>query len=499
MISFRQTVLAATALFSSQLFASPWIDANELFLRNHIQQLADAGVLSAPVTTYPLMWNAISADLLNASPDKLSPRLQQSYAQVLHYFNRAQRNQYNHQLKISAANEAKRFNSFGDSQRQQAQLQLSTEYIGSFWAGKLSTQLRVDAEDDNSLTFDNSYLAATYGNWVVRFGAVSQWWGPGWDSSLIMSNNARPLPALSLTRNNSNAFETPWLNWIGPWTFTAQMAKLESERHIPNAMLWSTRATIRPISKLELGLSWSIQWGGDGQPNSIKDFLKAAASKTQCAGGQSTCPSAQHTKLGNQMAGLDIRWSDTLWGVPFSLYGQTIGEDAVDYIKPADKAYVWGADVIVQFNQQVVRVFAEYTETQVACGADSSAWNCYYEHTTYLSGYRYHNRAIGTSYDNDAKAITLGFITQDSKGISWHGKLRAAQLNADNKDKYPTSSSMGNSVTKIAEDLIQIELNYKQPLWQGLLSIGGDINYSRFISTPSKTKGNVYLGWEFRY
>ncbi|NRA82578.1 MAG: capsule assembly Wzi family protein [Gammaproteobacteria bacterium] len=499
MISFRQTVLAATALFSSQLFASPWIDANELFLRNHIQQLADAGVLSAPVTTYPLMWNAISADLLNASPDKLSPRLQQSYAQVLHYFNRAQRNQYNHQLKISAANEAKRFNSFGDSQRQQAQLQLSTEYIGSFWAGKLSTQLRVDAEDDNSLTFDNSYLAATYGNWVVRFGAVSQWWGPGWDSSLIMSNNARPLPALSLTRNNSNAFETPWLNWIGPWTFTAQMAKLESERHIPNAMLWSTRATIRPISKLELGLSWSIQWGGDGQPNSLKDFLDAVTSKQECANGADVCDPSLNTKLGNQLAGFDIRWSDSIAGVPFSVYAQTIGEDAVNNIKPADKAYVFGIDSIFSIMEQPIRVFLEYTETEVACGKNPNSLNCYYEHTTYYTGYRYHQRAIGTTYDNDTIAWSLGFLGQFENGQQWRSILRIAQLNTDNIDRAPTSSMVGNQVSKIAEDLVQLELQYQWPMFSGLLTIGGDISHSSYIDKKSKNEGNANVAWEYRY
>ena len=71
----RQAALAVTVLFSSQLIASPWIDASDLFLRHHIQQLADAGVITAPVTTYPLMWGAINNDLLKANSKSLSPKL----------------------------------------------------------------------------------------------------------------------------------------------------------------------------------------------------------------------------------------------------------------------------------------------------------------------------------------------------------------------------------------------------------------------------------------
>ena len=495
----RQAALAVTVLFSSQLIASPWIDASDLFLRHHIQQLADAGVITAPVTTYPLMWGAINNDLLKANSKSLSPKLSNSYANVLHYYQRAMNNDFNHQVKVGLASNPKRFTGFGDTHHQKGQLQLSSEYIGSFWAAKLSTQLRYKPQGGQTLTFDNSYLAATYGNWIIRAGAIPQWWGPGWDSSLIMSNNARPLPALSLSRNNSAAFETPWLNWIGPWTFTAQMAKMESSRHVPNALLWSTRATIRPLNQLEIGASWSIQWGGQGQPNSIKDFLKAATSQEVCANGAASCDASMHTKIGNQLAGFDIRWSDSLFGIPFSVYGQTIGEDAVKYIKPADKAYTFGIDTVVQWQQLPIRIFVEYTETQVACGADKNSLNCYYEHGTYYTGYRYHQKSLGTSYDNDAKIVTLGLLVQSSSGHSWHSKVRVGKLNSDNRDRFPNNPESGNTVTKIAEEIVQLELQYQLPLFNGLLSLGADASHSTFQQKSADNTFNADISWQYRY
>ncbi len=127
--------------------------------------------------------------------------------------------------------------------------------------------------DCNDTSFDGSYIAYRLGNWIFRAGAIEQFWGPGVDNSLIMSGNAKPLPAMSVTREQSTAFETPWLSWLGQWGFTAQMAQLESTRVIPDALLWSTRVNFRPLQQLEIALSWSAQWAGDGQPSSAGDFI----------------------------------------------------------------------------------------------------------------------------------------------------------------------------------------------------------------------------------
>ena len=31
----------------------------------------------------------------------------------------------------------------------------------------------------------------------LRLSVTDRWWGPGWDGSLILSNNARPIPAIT--------------------------------------------------------------------------------------------------------------------------------------------------------------------------------------------------------------------------------------------------------------------------------------------------------------
>ena len=483
---------------SSLVNASPWIDASDLYTRIDIQNLANAGVIKAPVTTFPLMWAAISDDLEKANTTNLSAHLVDAHRRLIAKYRQIKKNKNQQKIKLSFGNDQKRFNSFGSSQQEKGQVSLSVEGMYGNWFGQLTTQYRKSPIDGESKNIDNSQIAYLAGNWMIKLGSYQQWWGPGWDSSLILSNNSQPLQAIGISRYNSKPFESPWLSWIGPWTLTAQMAKLESERAVPNALLWSTRATIRPITELEIGLSWSLQWAGDGQPSSLKDFFKSVTGQEECANGASTCDPSLNTKLGNHLAGIDIRWSTNIGGLPIAFYGQTIGEDAVDYIKPADKAYLFGIDSFIPFKRPV-HIFAEYTETQVACGSNSQVLNCYYEHSTYKTGYRYQRKAIGTTFDNDAKVWTLGLSQQTGNGHKWSAKLRLGTLNSDNKDAYPNTPSLGNQVTKVAEKLSQLELTYHIPLLKGLFSISTDISHSRFIDKEDKNSVDVFANWEYRY
>ena len=62
----KPSLAILSLLFLNSSFAAPWVEPDDLALRNDIQLLADIGLLTAPVTTYPLMWNAIKDDILSA-------------------------------------------------------------------------------------------------------------------------------------------------------------------------------------------------------------------------------------------------------------------------------------------------------------------------------------------------------------------------------------------------------------------------------------------------
>ncbi len=78
---------------------------------------------------------------------------------------------------------------------------------------------------------------------------------------------------------------------------------------------------------LEIGLHRTIQWGGEGQDESISDFAKTFFSVRVDEQDGSL-----GTVRGNQIAGLDFRWKLPVGGQSkhYSVYGQYIGEDRVD-------------------------------------------------------------------------------------------------------------------------------------------------------------------------
>ena len=500
------TALISGLLFSASAFSSPWIDTSDVYLRDDIQLLADAGIITVPVTTYPLMWTGIGLDLQDIAMDSLDARLRLPFMRVQHYYQKARSNDGYRQHKIGLANATRRFPGFGHQAGETAEIVSGAEYVGKRFAAKLSLQYSADDDDNRfqhqqALTADGSYVAVAVGNWSLRAGAVSQWWGPGWDNSLILSDNMRPLPAISLTRNDSSAFQSPWLSWIGPWTFTTQMAQLETSRSVPNTKLWSSRGTFRPIPSLEVGASWSVMWGGEGQPNSLSDFYKAITGQTECVNGAAQCAPMFETKRGNHLAGFDLRWSGELLGHPLAAYAQTIGEDAVG-IRPTDKAYLFGVESSLYRDDNHYRIFAEYQDTEVDCRRVTvGEFDCFYEHDqTYFSGYRYKGRTIGSSFDNDSVGWTLGLLSQQSNHHSWQAKVRWLQLNTNNRDFHPDDPQLGHTVTKVAKDLLQLDLSYRYSLWKGMLTLGGDI--SRFTlkdDNSHDTDVNVFASWEYRY
>ncbi len=503
-MKFKFLVGALFLLPSLNILAAPWVELDDLALRNDIQFLADSGIITAPVTTYPLMWNAIMPDVLSAERQVLTNEQLLALNNVKRNFRQASSNTHVSRVKVYAAADERRFSSFGNNDFDQGNIALSQQYLGTDFAGKIQVNYRAGLGDDginrgNDINIDGSYLAYKMGNWILTAGAIDRWWGPGVDTSLIMSTNARPLPALSLTRDSSEAFETPWLSWLGTWTLTAQMAQMESERHIPDALLWSTRATVRPFRGLEIGTSWSFQWAGEGQPGSIKDFFDILLGGLECANDEPNCDSELNTYKGNHLAGYDVRWSDTLFDVPYAVYTQVIGEDGSPNGLITDKASMYGAEIRFSAFEQSFMTNIEFSDTQVSCGGDEdTSQNCFYEHGDYKSGYRYYRRSIGSTYDNDAKTVVMTVLAQFKSGNSLQVKLRKAELNTNNSDRYPNDPNMGNTVSKVAEDLLQLDTQYRFYMLNSRFTAGAILSQSTIANVKDNSL-DAYIKWEYRY
>jgi hypothetical protein len=177
-----------------------------------------------------------------------------------------------------------------------------------------------------------------------------------------------------------------------------------------------------------------------------------------------------------------------LFEQPFSLYGQRIGEDAVDYYRVTDNAnllgvstYLWGS-----------KVYIEASDTNVACGnSGSEVKNCYYEHSTYQSGYRRYNRAIGSTFETDAKMLSVGINKQFSDGDLFELVMNRLTLNED-KQK-PAAILNGKS-----EEILRLSGFYQMHYGNWLVKLGASFEHGEIDDADSKTDALVFTEIKYR-
>lgn len=475
----RRVIITAMLCFTAMTAqSSPWIGTTDKSLHYDLRLLAEQGLLDMAVTTYPVPWKGIGEQLNALQTEQLDAPAALAVARLKHYLFKMQSGSSSW-LSAQATTSPARFTDFNGAPDEDYSIGLNKDIIAGRWAFKVAANY----SQQHGSHFDNSYIAYQFDNWNVRLGAIDQWWGPGNAASLILTDNARPTPSIALSRSSAMASESPWLSWMGPWYLTTQMGVLESDRHVPNTKLWSSRFNLRPLEGLEIGFNWVAMWGGDGYGNGFSDFIDVITSQVECANGEQDCDPALNTKIGNQLAGYDVQYSFSVADLPLSIYAQQIGEDSVDNYKVTDKATLAG----ISWQGLGGRWFIEHADTNVSCGGrNSTTTNCYYEHGTYKSGYRRYGRAIGSSYDSDARVVSLGFDRRFAHGGAWQVRLHHAELNKDKS--RPSPLLLGEQ-----ESLIQLNTEYQYPLKQWLLTLGTQLVRTKVNDSDTEWDNSVFM------
>ncbi len=236
---------------------------------------------------------------------------------------RTQRKDVKFNYRVSAADSPTAIRSFEDTPREDFEVAGGYTWLNDFLSIDFDLALVDSPDDGQNWRLDGSEVGLDWGNFTIAISMMDRWWGPGWDGSLILSNNARPIPALTLRRTQTKPFKTEWLSWIGPWDLRVIWGEMESDRVIANPRFFGMRFNFKPIPSLEIGLSRTAQWCGEGRPCDFYTFTDLFLGRDNAADDGLT----REDEPGNQLAGVDIRWSNLWFGTPMAFYGQFIGED----------------------------------------------------------------------------------------------------------------------------------------------------------------------------
>lgn len=461
--------------------AEPWAAPGDVLLREDLQRLSDTGILTGPLLSWPVSWVQVLDDLERVDLAQADPALRLVIQRLRVRAHRELRTgEPGIVASVAAAADPSPLRTFETTPREEGEASLSMDWLGERFAVRLAGTAVVDPMDGQDLRPDGSYLAAILGNWIISLGYLDRWWGPGWQGSLILSDNARPLPAIALDRRRPGPFDLPVLRWLGPWRLSTFMGRFESERDFSHALLFGFRMEFRPHPTLQIAASRTAQWCGDGRPCGLDTFWDLLV------GNDNDQPLEEQP--GNQLGGFDLRWSWPGGRLPVALYAQAIGEDEAG-LMPSKYLGLFGAEAWGNLGSNTWRMHLEYADTACDFLNTPPEFGCAYTSSIYTTGYRFRGRVLGHSMDADGESVGGGVMLVEPTGARWGILARNVNLNR-------AGTSPGHSLTPVAAFVDDLSLTHERPFAWGNITVS--IGYSDLTSTgPTGLDDGVrgYLAW----
>ncbi|MFT6732253.1 MAG: hypothetical protein ACJAS9_000432 [Polaribacter sp.] len=408
--------------WSSLSFSQPWINTSELSLRADIETLADIGIITVPITTYPLMWSGIIKNIDYTDINNVPNEYKSVFWRVKNASKKAFSNKKNKQVSLTISNSEKVLRSFGDKQRGKSELRALSSQTGKNIAWNVEVSRVLDPFDNETISYEGSYVSTVLGNWVASVGQVEKWWGSSWDSSNLLSNNAKAPLGLLVNRNYTNESENEFLKWFGSWNVTAFISRLERERTVAYPIFSGVSFSTKLLSSLETSIRMTRLSAGDTPINLVNNKDKT-------------------------IVGADFRWSlpyTSNIGMPTNLYAGVTDEGFERY-----SSIIFGiSSLFLAFDNQW-RTYLEYTDSTSDVQSELTYSDNYYQ-----TGYRFKQRSIGSTYDSQSKVTTFGLIANIDRYQSIELKIQSLNINdslvSNMTDIQNTLSFNPVKVTRIA-------------------------------------------------
>ena len=468
-------------------------------VRHHLQVLADQAGLRLPVTHWPQPLAAVEQALrqLPATADWAASR-EAVWREV-----RQKQNQP--QLSVHVRGHDEGLAGFDENYTPGSSVTLKTDE-GRWGTGDVTAALKLGGRVEQN---SNSLLAQSSGSgldgamqvrpddsaavlglwgWNVQAFAHRNWWGPGWQSSLVNGHNAPPWMGVGLQRGSSAPSSSKWLSWMGPWTLDVFVAKAQdpvvTTGQASGYLFSGVRLTMKPTDWLEVGLSRGLQTGGAGRPGGLQNFVKAFL-------GQETNKdlNSPFEDSSNQLAGYDVRLRCPQLLGACAFYGQMMGEDSAGKALPLPYRFMH----LVGFEQVLAegghRMFVEYADTNVPQLDNKSAVEPAYLNGYYRQGYTNGARWIGSAQGGGSRVTTLGWLdAQRNMLIKVHRGTVGLSVGAYDPDVNAPKGTLTGLSARRTFDMYRWRLTPELSIMQ--LSAGQDVGVNK--------RTNVRLGMEIQ-
>lgn len=406
--------------------AGPWAEVGDADLRSDILILASAGVIDDVTMQWPLPWTGILRRLsistaLDDQPDYVREAAQRVQDRGLAAVNTRRLMPV---LSVDAASEPALVRDFSAMSRGAFESTLAVTALWDSTALNLSVGGRtVGYGDHQALMFDDSYIAQRIGNAVVTIGYKTHWWGPGWVSALSLSNNARPMPQIGISRLDTKPFESPWLSWLGPWQAEFFVGLMDGPRAVRNVVYTGFRVGISPLPHLEIGFArTTMMCGDDSGCKPIADYFDILNDEN-------------NVNRTNDQGNIDIRYSYAFRDFAFETYFQFMNEDTNPF-HHSGSSHLYGAGVWMPlWNDGTGRLTVEYADTvpTMDLWGSGTLHGVAYNNNGFPTGARYRGRSLGFSLDSDSRLLSVQTSYRRNAGDSYtlsyhHAEISSGEL-----------------------------------------------------------------------
>jgi hypothetical protein len=427
--------------------ASPWAEVGDASLRSDILVLASAGVIDNVTMQWPLPWTGIlrrlsSSDALDDQPDYVREAArrvkERGMAEV-------RTHRLNSGLTIDAASEPALVRGFDALGRGSFEGRASVEALWDTTALKLSLGGRTTGSGDRqALMLDDSYVAQRIGNAVITGGYRTHWWGPGWISALSLSNNARPMPEIAISRLDTEPFESPYLSWIGPWQAEFFVGLLDGTRIADNTAYVGFRLGFNPLPHLEIGLARTTEMCGSGHKcDPLRDYIDIRNDP-------------KHTNDTNDQGNIDIRYSYAFSDFAVETYVQFMNEDTNPF-QHSGTSHLYGISGWMPLWDGIGRITMEYADSVATYDlwGSGTMHGFSYNNWRYTDGMRYRGRTLGFGLDSDSRLLSLQASYQRNAGDSYRMTYHHAEISTP-------ENGAGNVVTgaPVIVNVLEARIDY---------------------------------------
>jgi hypothetical protein len=229
---------------------------------------------------------------------------------------------------------------------------------------------------------------------ALQFGKITTWYGPGRRGALIFTNNARSYPGARL--HNPVPIAVPGLfSFLGNVQYDVFFARMEEDRPIQHPLLFGMRLAARPGRFLEIGVSRSMMYGGEGHDSGFSAWWDAFKGTNTNEPGEEG--------LVNQIAGFDVALTLPFRFQPIQAYLEMAGEDESG-LAPTKLAYVTGVFLPSLFGNAAYDLRVEWARNHWK--GNGPSW---YVHSVSDEGYAhfYRGRVLGHPMGTDAQDLSV--------------------------------------------------------------------------------------------